>query len=254
MATSDQGICIRVSDYSETSQVVTLLTRANGVVRLLAKGTKRARSKSGGAIDLLSQGQCVFAGAGREALATLMEFVETASHSNLRGDLRRLNASLYLLELCGAVLAEGDPHAQVFDLLHSALARLGEKDSSPPVVAAYFQWRLLRHVGLLGEMTACVSCGGRCGPKGVYFSSSRGGLLCRTCETPAVEKRLVSPHALAGVAALSAAAAGRRVHLTDTQAEAAIDLLTYHLEYQVGKRLKTSCLVSHSKTSHEADR
>ncbi|GAG45812.1 unnamed protein product, partial [marine sediment metagenome] len=49
------AICLRASDYSETSQVVAFLTRAEGVVRLLAKGAKRAKSKSGGALDLLSE-------------------------------------------------------------------------------------------------------------------------------------------------------------------------------------------------------
>ena len=55
-----RAICLRTADYSETSQVVHFLTRAHGLVRLLAKGAKRPRSKSGGAIDLLSEGQVVY--------------------------------------------------------------------------------------------------------------------------------------------------------------------------------------------------
>ena len=48
------AIALRTTDYSETSQVVHFLTREMGGVRLLAKGTKRPKSKSGGAIDLMS--------------------------------------------------------------------------------------------------------------------------------------------------------------------------------------------------------
>ncbi|MCK4602197.1 MAG: DNA repair protein RecO, partial [Phycisphaerae bacterium] len=112
------AICLRASDYSETSQVVAFLTRAEGVVRLLAKGTKRAKSKSGGAIDLLSEGDLVFTLGRSGGLGTLMEFSETVSHTPLRRQADRLNAALYVIELAGEMLAPDDPHPEVFDLLH----------------------------------------------------------------------------------------------------------------------------------------
>ena len=247
MATTDQAICIRTADYSETSQVVRLLTRGGGVVRLLAKGSKRPRSKSGGRIDLFAEGRCVFGGAGREGLGTLMEFAETTSHAALRTDLDRLHTGLYMLELCGALLAEDDPHPEVFDLLHNALGRLAQPDSAPPAVLAYFQYRLLRHAGLLGAMDACVACGAKVSLGGVYFSSSAGGLLCRGCEAAEPEKYAVSPAALAGLAALAAAQAGRRPTFPQKQAHAVNDLLIYHIEYQLGKRLRTARYVRQAK-------
>jgi len=68
------GICLRVTDYSETSQVVHFLARGCGVVHLLAKGTKRPKSRSGGAIDLLAEGDLVFTTRSSGALGTLIEF------------------------------------------------------------------------------------------------------------------------------------------------------------------------------------
>ena len=65
----EPAICIRATDYSETSQVVCFLTRGAGLVRLLAKGSKRAKSATGGAIDLLSEGDLVFIAAALSALA-----------------------------------------------------------------------------------------------------------------------------------------------------------------------------------------
>jgi len=240
MPTTDQAICIRVSDYSETSQVVSLLTRAEGLVRLIAKGSKRPKSKSGGRVDLLAEGRCVFSTGRKESLGVLMEFVETAGHGELRADLGRLHVGLCMLELCGALLAEGDPHPEVFDLLHGALARLGAPEASPRAVLAYFHYRLLRSAGLLGELTACVSCGRAPGTVGVYFSSGAGGLLCRDCEPAAEEKFAVPPAGLAALAALAAAAAGRRPRLPEKQARPVLALLTYHTEYQLGRRLRTA--------------
>ena len=233
----EPAICLRATDFSETSQVVHFLTRGGGVVRLLAKGSKRAKSKTGGAIDLMSEGDLVFIVSGRETLGTLVEFTETVTHSPLRRDLRRLHAGLYMIELVGDMLGEADPHPEVFDLLHNALARLAQEDAPVPAVVAYFQWRLLRHAGLLGEMRACVSCGGAVDAacRDVYFSSTQGGLLCGACESAATGKYRLDATTLAAIAALAAAEAGARVSLPDPQAEGVNRLLIYHVSHQIGK-------------------
>ncbi|MHC4100282.1 MAG: DNA repair protein RecO, partial [Planctomycetota bacterium] len=51
---TDNAICIRRWDYSETSLTVSLFLRNHGVVRGMAKGAKRARGSFEGGIDLLT--------------------------------------------------------------------------------------------------------------------------------------------------------------------------------------------------------
>jgi len=242
MRQRDRAICLRTTDYSETSQVVHFLTRRCGVVRLLAKGTKRPKSKSGGAIDLLSEGDLIFIRSSRGSLGTLVEFSETTSRAAIRKEMTRLNTALYMIELAGAMLAEGDPHPEVFDLLHGAIERLGEEDAPVAAVLAYFQWRLLRRVGLLGEFGRCISCGGKVAASGgrleAYFSSSLGGLLCGGCEGAVAEKYRLDGAALGGLAALVAAEAGKRVSLRLPQANAVNRLLAYHVTQQLGRKLK----------------
>ncbi len=245
MAQRDKAICISVTDYSETSQVAHFLTRLSGVVRLIAKGSKRPKSKTGGALDLLVEGDLVFT-TGRESdkgrtLGTLMEFSQSEFRPALRSDARRLNASLYALELAGMMLAECDPHPQVFDLLHNTLSRLGGADAPVDAVLAYYQWRILRRVGLLGDMKSCAGCGAKvAGAREAYFSSRTGGLLCQDCRQRVEEKRRLDGAAMAGIAALSAAEAGTRVKLPPKQARAVNRLLAYHITEQMGKPPKTA--------------
>jgi len=229
-------------DFSETSQVVHFLTRQGGVVKLLAKGSKRAKSKTGGAIDLLSEGDLLYSSAGTGTLGTLMEFTEMAAHNDLRKNAAALNAALYMMELAGMMLAEADPHPEVFDLLHSGLARLARPAAAVEQILAYFQWRLLKHVGLLGELNACVACGAELGEgsstaarTGIFFSSRNGGFLCPACSGQATDKYPVQPGTLEGLAALAAAGAGKRVNLSVGQANAVNRLLLYHISQQLGK-------------------
>ena len=110
---------------------------------------------------------------------------------------------------------------------------------------AYFQWRLLRHVGLMGDLIACVSCGralraqttGR-PANAVYFSSRQGGLLCTDCEPSHTEKRPLRPATLAGLALLHAAAGGAKVQLPEDQAAGINRMLGYHAQEQLGKALR----------------
>ncbi len=231
----DRAICLYATDFSETSQVVHLLTREHGVVHLLAKGSKRATSATGGRIDLLSTGEVVFIPSRSESLGTLTEFTEATNHSPLRKRLAALNGALYMVEITRMLLAEGDPYPPVFDLLAAALDRLDKPEAPVAAVLAYFQWRLLGHVGLLGEMSHCLNCGRPLDRRRTYFTSREGGMLCRECEGGWTEKRHVSGDALAAVAALTAMQQRRPATLSEPQALAVLDLLTYHLSYQLGR-------------------
>ncbi len=238
MRVHDRAICLKVTDYSETSQIAHMLARDYGVVHLMAKGTKRPKSKTGGALDLLAEGPVVFSDSGRGGLATLIEFVNEMPRGPLRRSAGRLNAALYMIEMVAGLLAEADPHPEVFELLRKGLARLEQPDAPVPAVLAYFQWRLLAMVGLLGELDRCVSChrpAGRTPRQGVdsWFSSNEGGLLCPDCEGAFGEKVSVPPAARAGLSALADAAIGRRTPLPDEQAHAVNRLLAYHLAHQL---------------------
>lgn len=240
----ERAICLRSMDYSETSQVVYFLTRDNGVVHLLAKGTKRKKSKSGGAIDMLSEGELIYTKKDSDTLGVLMEFSETISRSELRNDAARLNVALYAIELAAAMLPEGLAQPEVFTLLSNTLKRLTDKDSPRDAVLAWFQWRLMRHVGLLGGLDACVSCGmsveeiARDGD--VFFTSRHGGLLCGRCLAPGGEKHQADKIVLGALAALAAAEAGKKVLLPPNQAAAVTKLLDYHISHQLGRQLKMS--------------
>jgi len=97
-------------------------------------------------------------------------------------------------------------------------------------------------VGLLGDLDRCVACGGAVGgARGdAYFSSTEGGLLCGGCEAALTEKYRLDAAAMAGLAALAAAQAGKKVPLPDRQADGVNRMLIYHVQQQLGKPLKTA--------------
>lgn len=243
MRSKEPAICLRTMDYSETSQIASFLTRDTGLVRVIAKGTRKPTKKRPAAtIDMLAEGELLFSQKNPDSLGLAMEFTETVSHSNLRQNAKTLNTALYMIEIVNALLAENDPHPEVFTLLSNSLDRMGHNDAPRQAVLCWFQWRLLRHVGLLGGLDSCVACNmdvlSMAAEKICYFTSRHGGLLCSRCLAPDGERTQVEPNVLAGLAALAAAETGKKVALPEHQAAPVTKLLNYHIAQQLNKMPK----------------
>jgi DNA repair protein RecO (recombination protein O) len=181
----DRCICLRKIEYSETSQILLLLAREHGLQRLIAKGahrkTKAGASKFGGGVDLLEVGDAVFTHRPERELATLTEWDLREGHPALRRNLRSLYLGLYAAEMVSLLLEEHDPHPEAFDRLEQTLGELGTPRVEEVFVA--FELDMLRESGILPEISLCVGCGQPVdGRETCYFSPSRGGIVCKSCQ------------------------------------------------------------------------
>jgi DNA repair protein RecO (recombination protein O) len=193
----DQAVVLARFDYSETSQVIVLLTRQHGKVRAIAKGIKRGtRNRFAVGIDLLDIGNVVAASRQERSanLATVTEWKQTHSLSGLREKLFRIHGAEYMAEVTGHLTEDWDPHVELFDALVAALLALCEAPEPLTPVVAY-QLRLLESIGSQPGFDTCLRCA-RSNDL-THFSSLEGGVICRHCEPGQVEKWAVSPATLA---------------------------------------------------------
>ena len=146
----DQAICIRLIDFSESSQVVALLTEQHGLVRGLAKGSKRMSPGSvarfSGGIELLTLGQIVATTRPSRDLATLTEWDLQEPYWHLHEDLDALHLAMYAADAAHAMLAEHDPHPEVFTALGALFERLENREGRDMALLCY-QWSLLDACG-----------------------------------------------------------------------------------------------------------
>jgi len=212
MLTKDTAICIRATDYSETSQIVTFFTRANGKIGAIAKGSKRSKSKFDGPIEVFSHGEIVFSDSNKEKLATLTEFQQQPGYTHLGKNLFVLHCCLFAVELLSNLTNDFDPHPELFDSFQQYLKNIDEKPAASSCDESrrgkqemkdkgrkalsfliLFQLVLLREVGLIPVFDYCVNCKTR-GTKDktnwseVYFSSTANGFICKNCEASFPDK------------------------------------------------------------------
>jgi DNA repair protein RecO (recombination protein O) len=195
MLIKDRAVCIRATDYSETSQVVTLFARQSGKVRAIAKGSKRAKSAIDGPIEVLSLGDIIFSGIRTDTLATLTEFQQQPARGGLRRNLLALHSALFAAELLDSLTDEVDPHPVLFDHFAQFVQDMDDqtwtgerRDVTMRLIL--FQLALLGEIGLQPILKACANCKRPLSAewREGYFSSSANGLICRDCEVSFPDK------------------------------------------------------------------
>ena len=149
----DQAIVLRHWDYSETSQTVSLLCRDRGLLRGLAKGSRRDRSPFSGGFESLTRGELIAIVKPTVELATLTSWDLQEIYWGPRRDLRAHRAGLYMVDLVGHGIVDHDPHPLLFDALAQSLRNLVDPESVNSVLLQ-FQWSLLTEVGLSPRLQA----------------------------------------------------------------------------------------------------
>lgn len=179
------AIPIRLTDYSDSSQVVSLLTREVGALDGLAKGAYRLKGSFQSPFDLAVLYEVVYLERRASGLSILTEAAVIDGYRGLRKRWERYIGATHVLEFLRAVVTHGEEASELFDLVVSTFRGLGRAEGSGRIESLLlsFDLRALRLLGLLPPVSACVWCGRPWPPSNreVFLSPQEGGLLCRAC-------------------------------------------------------------------------
>ena len=143
-----EAVVLRSLDYGETSQIVTLFTRAKGKLGVMAKGARRAKTPFGATLQPMAYTQVVFYYKPTRTLQILSESSHAESFHRLRENLRRITVGLRVVELVDALMEEEDPQPEVFALIVRVLRRLNATDRRAANLWPFAQLRFARLLGI----------------------------------------------------------------------------------------------------------
>ena len=175
-----EGIILKQTKLGEFDRIVTIYTPEFGKLRAVAKGACRPKSKLGGNVEPLTHSLMLLAKGRNLDVVTQSQTMD--GFLALKSDLWRMACGLYVLELVDHFTIESGENRLLFDLLLNTLHQLNEPDSNETALR-YFELHLLHHLGYRPQLHRCVNCDSPLRPVINFFSPSKGGVVCPTCNS-----------------------------------------------------------------------
>lgn len=172
---------LRTYKLGEADLILVLLTKEHGLVRAVAKGIRKTRSRFGARLDRFSRVDVqIYPG---RTLANITDAETVATYASpIVADVDRFYAGAAMLEMVQVFSAEPSSSDSIFVLLDAALQQLTTSDLPPICVADEFVLHGLEIAGWEPSLVDCAQCGKR-GPHRAFHPAA-GGAVCVTCRPP----------------------------------------------------------------------
>ncbi len=171
-----EGIIIKEKSYSETSKLITLITKEHGVINLLAKGAKTLKSSLRSTTTKLTHGyfNIIYK---ENKLSTLKEVDIIEYYKNIKKDINKISYATYILELVEQVIKQTN-NDEIFNNLVYSLKKI-EENINPLVITNILELKYLDYLGVMPILDSCSVCGTTTSI--ATLSASLGGYVCNNC-------------------------------------------------------------------------
>lgn len=171
-----EGIIISTVDYKESSKIINILTLTEGMIGVLAKGSKNIKSKISATSNVLTYG-IFYLNYHKGSIPLLTEVDVIDSFKQIRKDIIKLNYALFLLELSSQVYKH-DESKKIYELLIDGLNKINQGYDSQ-IITNIVELKMLQYLGIKPVVEKCVNC--QRTTDIITISSYKGGYLCTNC-------------------------------------------------------------------------
>ena len=171
---STDAILLRRTKFSDTSLIVSWLTREHGKIKTMAKGALRPKSSFAGMLDLFFETEIAFVRSHRSEIHTLRECALKNPFEGLRKDYGRVEMASYFVELLELLTEPEHPVPELYDLLRRALQYL-ENATPDRRALLHFEGELARLLGVHNEGNAYAALARLCH----HLPEARRGLMAK---------------------------------------------------------------------------
>lgn len=169
---------IKESNIGEQDKLITLLTADRGVIKAYAAGAKNIKSKRAAATGLLSYASFTIDKKGENLRIT--EATPISLFFGAGSDIVILSLSQYFCELSLVIEPPPEESQDFLRLILNSLHFLTHKKTSPALIKAITELRILSTSGYMPNLVACEDCG-KFEDDVMYFNLENGSIYCKEC-------------------------------------------------------------------------
>lgn len=177
-------INLKSYNISEADKIIVMYSKDKGLIKGIARGIKKTKSKLGARMDMLVA-NTVMLHKGK-TFNTICQAECLNTFKQTRSDLDKIFYSMYLAEIVNNFGLEGDPSSKtIYKLLYEALESISKAENKKDVLLTVikFQLKIMRENGFSIELDNCLVCGKNIkDAEKLYFVIDSGGIICEECE------------------------------------------------------------------------
>jgi DNA repair protein RecO (recombination protein O) len=176
-----EALVLRTYSLGDADKIALFLTRANGVVRGVAKGARKMKSRFGAGLEPFTFVQLTYRAKEDKELVSIQQTEILQTFFPFAGNPETLTDWAYLGELIIALSPPHEPNPKLYDLAKSCMETLARRPEIRRPVRNYFSIWLLHLSGLLPGWNLCLRCHNPLAAAGGVYVDSRYHLYCENC-------------------------------------------------------------------------
>lgn len=176
-----EAVVLRSYNLAEADKIVVCLTRSAGVVRAVARGARRLKSRYGASLEPFTLVQMSYYEKEGRELVNLGQAEITRSHFSLAESAETVAALSYMSELILEFAPPHEPNERLFRMVCATLEALQNSPQDLQAFVRYFEVWTLRLAGFLPDLRACADCGRVFVEKEYAHVNAEGRLRCAAC-------------------------------------------------------------------------
>jgi DNA repair protein RecO (recombination protein O) len=153
------AIVLRTYNLAEADRIAVCLTRSAGLVRAVAKGARRMKSRFGAALEPFTLIRLAFYERENRELVSISSAEILKSHFDLAAQLEASEILAYMGELVSEFAPPHEANEKLFRMVVACVEALETSPGSIRLVSRYFEVWLLRLAGLFPDVRSCAECG-----------------------------------------------------------------------------------------------
>jgi DNA repair protein RecO (recombination protein O) len=218
------SIILKTYNLAEADRIVVLFTRDFGMVRGVAKGARRLKSKFGSMLEPFSEIHVEYFEKEERELVSLQhaDLIRSSFHAAANPEL--LTTYAYLSDLLQTFAPPHDPNETLYRMVRAALSVEVADSFDAALLRLYFEMWILRLGGFLPDWTICGSCRRVLNDTESTTLSENFQLICGSCLGSSLPGDTVPPIYRSIVADAQALPPGEFVEEKRSAGEAAAEL------------------------------
>lgn len=179
-----EAIVLQTYKLADADKIVLCMTEKAGLVRGVARGARRLKSRFGASLEPFTLIQLTYFEKETRELVNIKGAEILKSYFNAARDADAVEGLVYLLELVKEFAPPHQADERLFKMLRACIDHLAENPAQVPAVSAYSGLWTLRLTGFLPEVKSCGVCGTRLSENfpGQIYISHEGVIWCQDCK------------------------------------------------------------------------